>query len=79
MAEVQGFTTEKFEAVRAVLSGQLDSGADIGASIAVVHHDELAVDIWGGYQDEAKTTPWERDTIVNVWSTTKTPTSRLPT
>ena len=74
MAEVQGFTTEKFEAVRAVLSGQLDSGADIGASIAVVHHDELVVDIWGGYQDEAKTTPWERDTIVNVWSTTKTMT-----
>ena len=74
MAEVQGFTTEKFEAVRAVLSSQLDSGADIGASIAVVHHDELVVDIWGGYQDEAKTTPWERDTIVNVWSTTKTMT-----
>ena len=74
MAEVQGFTTEKFEAVRDVLSSQLDSGADIGASIAVVHHDELVVDIWGGYQDEAKTTPWERDTIVNVWSTTKTMT-----
>jgi CubicO group peptidase (beta-lactamase class C family) len=30
------------------------------------------VDIWGGFTDEAKTKPWERDTIINVWSTTKT-------
>jgi CubicO group peptidase (beta-lactamase class C family) len=30
------------------------------------------VDLWGGWSDEARTTPWTRDTIVNVWSTTKT-------
>jgi CubicO group peptidase (beta-lactamase class C family) len=29
------------------------------------------VDLWGGYMDAARTRPWERDTIVNVWSTTK--------
>jgi len=28
----------------------------------------------GGYTDETKTRPWERDTIVNVWSVTKTMT-----
>jgi CubicO group peptidase (beta-lactamase class C family) len=33
---------------------------------------ELAVDLWGGYQDRAQTKPWERDTIINVFSTTKT-------
>ena len=74
MAQVHGNTTEKFAALRDVLSNQLDSGADIGASIAVVHRDELVVDIWGGHTDAAKTKEWVRDTIVNVWSTTKTMT-----
>jgi len=74
MAEVFGTTTEKFAGLRDVLSSQLDSGADVGASIAVVHRDEMVVDIWGGYADAEKTKPWERDTIVNVWSTTKTMT-----
>jgi CubicO group peptidase (beta-lactamase class C family) len=29
------------------------------------------VDIWAGHADKAKTRPWERDTLVNVYSTTK--------
>ena len=33
------------------------------------------VDLWGGFADEARTRPWERDTIVNVYSTTKTMTA----
>jgi len=36
---------------------------------------EIAVDLWGGFRDEAGTIPWTRDTITNVWSTTKTVTS----
>jgi CubicO group peptidase (beta-lactamase class C family) len=36
---------------------------------------EPVVDIWGGYFDEARTRPWERDTIVNTFSTTKTMTA----
>jgi CubicO group peptidase (beta-lactamase class C family) len=31
------------------------------------------VDLWGGWADAAGTRPWERDTLVNVWSTTKGP------
>ena len=33
------------------------------------------MDVWGGYADEARTRPWERDTIVNTFSTTKTMTA----
>ena len=29
----------------------------------------------GGYADEARRTPWARDTITNVWSATKTVTN----
>ena len=31
-----------------------------------------SLDLWGGYLDEAQVEPWQEDTIVNVWSTTKT-------
>jgi CubicO group peptidase (beta-lactamase class C family) len=73
MAEqVQGTCDARFEAVRDAFTGNFASGKDVGASVAVVHDGELVVDLWGGYADEAGTTPWERDTIINVWSTTKT-------
>ena len=38
----------------------------------VVHDGDLVVDLWGGHVDEARTKPWQQDTIINVWSTTKT-------
>src|ERR1700749_157982 len=33
------------------------------------------IDLWGGFRDEARTTPWDEHTITNVWSSTKTVTS----
>jgi CubicO group peptidase (beta-lactamase class C family) len=74
MAEVQGTCEPRFESVRTTLAGQLDRGEDLGASVAVLVHGEPVVDIWGGWADADKTKPWERDTITNVWSTTKTMT-----
>ena len=72
--EVQGTCESRFDAVRTTLAGQLASGADLGASVAVFLHGEPVVDIWGGWADPERTRPWERDTITNVWSTTKTMT-----
>ena len=74
MAEIHGTYEDRFGAVADALSASIDSGKDVGASVAVMHDGELVVDIWGGWADEAKTAPWERDTITNVWSTTKTMT-----
>jgi CubicO group peptidase (beta-lactamase class C family) len=74
MADVHGTCETRFEGVRKALAASLDSGADVGASVAVYLHGEPVVDIWGGYVDETKGTPWERDTLTNVWSTTKTMT-----
>ena len=74
MADVQGWTDDRFSAVRDVLAANLDSGKDVGASVAVSVEGELVADIWGGVIDDAGT-PWERDTITNVWSTTKTMTN----
>ena len=47
---------------------------DQGASVALTIDGELLVDLWGGTanRDAGADLPWERDTIINVWSTTKT-------
>ncbi len=74
MADIQGTWDEQFEGVAAALASSLDAGTDVGASVAVLVGGEPVVDIWGGYVDEARSAPWERDTLTNVWSTTKTMT-----
>jgi CubicO group peptidase (beta-lactamase class C family) len=71
----QGTCDPRFEPVRNALAGLVESGQDVGCSAAVVHEGKLVADVWGGHADAEKTTPWERDTIVNVWSTTKTMTN----
>jgi CubicO group peptidase (beta-lactamase class C family) len=75
MANIEGTCDERFAAVRHELAEGIDEGDELGASIAVDLDGEVAVDLWGGYRDEARTQPWRRDTITNVWSTTKTVTS----
>ncbi|MEA3056528.1 MAG: hypothetical protein QOD30_1960, partial [Actinomycetota bacterium] len=70
--DVQGTCAPGFDGVRAALADNLEQGKDVGACAAVTVDGQLVADVWGGHQDEARTTPWERDTIINVWSTTKT-------
>ncbi len=72
MTEIHGTCDPRFEEMREILSANIDSGADVGASVAVVHRGEMVVDIWGGWSDPARTVEWGRDTITNVWSSTKT-------
>ena len=73
--EVHGTCDPRFESVRRTFAGNLESGADIGASFAVTLNGEMVVDLWGGWADAGKTRPWEADTLVNVYSTTKTMTA----
>ena len=74
MAEISGTSTSEYARLGDLLSETLDSGKDVGTSVSVTVEGETVVDIWGGWADEAQTTPWGRDTITNVWSTTKTMT-----
>ena len=75
MAEIEGEFDERFGGVVEALARSLDEGLDVGASVAVVLDGETVVDIWGGHKDLAGTEAWEPDTIVNVFSTTKTMTA----
>ena len=72
---VQGMTQDRYAAARTQFEENLTKGEDLGASFCATVEGETVVDLWGGYADPAKTRAWERDTIVNVYSTTKTMTA----
>ena len=72
---VHGHADARFDKVAEALADELASGAEVGAAIAIDVDGESVLDIWGGHVDAAKTVPWGEDTIVNVWSSTKTVTS----
>jgi len=71
-ASVEGCCTPLFEPLRQLFRELIESGQDLGASLAVTVDGEFALDLWGGWADEARTRRWQRDTITNVFSTTKT-------
>lgn len=74
-ALVQGFVRDGYAPVRAAFEDNLTGGADLGAALCVTVEGETVVDLWGGFADAAGVRPWGRDTIVNVYSTTKTVTA----
>jgi CubicO group peptidase (beta-lactamase class C family) len=68
---LHGHYDSRFEDVVAALAEEVTNGGELGAAIAVDVDGELVVDIWGGHADKAKTREWSKDTIVNVFSSTK--------
>ncbi|KAH7090815.1 beta-lactamase [Paraphoma chrysanthemicola] len=75
MASVHGSYDNRFKAVPALLKASIAEDKDIGASIFVNLDGKDVVNIWGGYTDETRTQEWQEDTIVHVWSVSKTITS----
>jgi CubicO group peptidase (beta-lactamase class C family) len=69
--EVHGVCEPSFTAVRDGFSDNFSRFGEVGASLAVMVDGRMVVDLWAGNADAARTRPWERDTIVNAWSTTK--------
>ena len=65
-----GESSPRFARVRQVFADSFGTG-EVGASVAVTLDGELVVDLYGGRRDAARTLPWGRDTIANVYSTTK--------
>lgn len=72
---VQGDCDERFAAVRAAFEENFRERGELGAAVAVTVGGRTVVDLWGGWADAARNRAWERDTLVNVWSTSKGPTA----
>jgi CubicO group peptidase (beta-lactamase class C family) len=75
--EINGTCHDRFAGVRDAFAGNFDEAAeptDVGASVAVTLEGEAVVDLWAGTVtgDDGVERPWQSDTIINVFSTTKT-------
>lgn len=68
---MHGDVEEGFGAVADAFRSNLVDRNEVGAACAVHREGRTVVDIWGGFRDAARTSPWERDTLVPVFSTTK--------
>ncbi len=67
----EGICDPKFRRVRQAFEDNFETRGEVGASVALTIDGKQVIDLWGGYADKKKTRPWTRDTIVNVYSTTK--------
>ena len=70
-----GFAHDQFSAARDAFEANFADGEELGASFCATIEGETVIDLWGGYADEAGLRRWTRDTIVNVYSITKTMTA----
>ncbi|HLI79584.1 MAG TPA: serine hydrolase domain-containing protein [Candidatus Binataceae bacterium] len=68
---IEGACDRNFGIVKEAFADNFEMTNEVGASVAIYVDGKLVVDLWGGYADKARTKPWTRDTLVNVYSTTK--------
>jgi CubicO group peptidase (beta-lactamase class C family) len=68
---IDGTCDAAFAAVREAFASNFAEGLELGAALSVSVAGRNVVDIWGGYMDAARTRPWQRDTLVCVFSCTK--------
>jgi len=73
--EIRGDCDSRFEGVRDVFHESFERGDELGASVCVTLEGQPVVDLFAGHADEAKSEAWQRDSLVNVFSTTKGMTS----
>jgi CubicO group peptidase (beta-lactamase class C family) len=68
---IGGVVANGFEPVRAEFEANFGRRGELGAACAAYHRGVLVVDLWGGYRDSGRSAPWEEDTLVLVYSTSK--------
>jgi CubicO group peptidase (beta-lactamase class C family) len=66
-----GDVDEGYGKVADAFRRNLSSGKEIGAAVAVYRDGGKVVDLWGGFRNRITQAPWEHDTVVIVFSTTK--------
>jgi CubicO group peptidase (beta-lactamase class C family) len=71
VVEVRGVCDERFASLANEFRVHFDSGLDKGASLAATWRGEPVVDLWAGCRDYDLSEPWEADTVVRVFSSSK--------
>ena len=71
---VAGTVAPGFEPVRERFAANFqrdDHCREVGAALSVFHGEHCVVDLWAGHMDARGARPWRKDTLLNVYSTTK--------
>ncbi|WP_422345836.1 serine hydrolase domain-containing protein [Parasphingorhabdus sp.] len=69
--EIGGQCSDRFVRLAQEFRANFENGSELGAAMALYVDGELVVDMWAGFLDPDRTLPWQKDALVNVWSTTK--------
>jgi CubicO group peptidase (beta-lactamase class C family) len=75
MPQLNGHCDPRFARVFEALATNIEAGKEVGASLCVNIDGENVIDVWGGCRDREHSARWTEDTIVNVFSGSKTVTS----
>lgn len=71
----RGTCDSRFDEVRREFERNFAERGEVGASVHLTIEGKTVVDLWGGLADPAGGRPWDKDTVVVVWSSTKGATS----
>lgn len=77
MTLTSGSCDARFEVVRGAFERNFAELGEVGAALSVRVGGREVVDLWGGSADPKKSRVWERDTLVQIFSSTKGATSTL--
>jgi CubicO group peptidase (beta-lactamase class C family) len=69
--QIEGTCDPRFEQVRAAFAENFEKRNEYGAAVAVYADGAPVVDLWAGHADRDRQRSWTRDTIVNLFSTSK--------
>jgi len=70
-APIDGWCAPGFEGVRDAFAANFLERGEVGAGVHVIVEGQVAVDLVGGWVDEARLVPWRHDTLVNMYSVGK--------
>jgi CubicO group peptidase (beta-lactamase class C family) len=68
---VEGYVRSGFESVRDAFADNFERRHELGGACCAYYRGEKVVDLWGGIRNKQTGEPWERDTMVLVYSATK--------
>jgi len=68
---INGHVAPGFEHVRDVFLENFSKRRELGGAVCAYLRGEKVVDLWGGLRNKVTGEPWEADTMVLVYSTTK--------
>ena len=69
--EIHGSCDAKYAPVKEAFVENFRQGLEVGASLCVTEAGRTVVDLWGGHADEHRLAPWQEDTLIVVYSTSK--------